>query len=102
MPRAMPPLLALTALGSMLALCGLTGCASRPAPPSVLIVATQPCPAPVRPVLPMLDGTLPFDAPPNVAALLERDDALRGYAKGLEATADCYRAQTVSTPGKER
>jgi hypothetical protein len=43
----------------------------------------------------MLDGTLPFDAPPNVAALLERDDALRGYAKGLEAAVDCYRAQTA-------
>ncbi len=96
MPRAMQSLLASTVLGSMLALCGLTGCASRPAPPpSVVIVATQPCPAPVRPVLPMLDGTLPFDAPPNVAALLERDDALRGYAKGLEAAVDCYRAQTA-------
>ena len=97
MRRAWPLLLASIALGS--------GCAGRPlptVPPAPVLAPVVVCPAPVRPGLPALDGTFPFDSPANVAALLERDDVLRGYAKGLEATVDCYRAQTVSTLGKER
>lgn len=103
MQRAMRLLLALIAAGS------LAGCAAHPAntlPPAPTVVQTRECPAPARPVLPGVDGTLPFDAPANVATLLERDDLFRTYATGLEATVDCYRAQVdpqpVSTSGKER
>jgi hypothetical protein len=41
-------------------------------------------------VLARIDGALPFDAPGNVAAFLERDDALRLHVQGLEATIACY------------
>lgn len=85
-------LLALTALGS--------GCASRNAPmvvpPAPVVVTLMPCAAPPRPVLPLVDGTLPFDAPGNVAVLLERDDAARNYVQALEAALDCYARQADS------
>lgn len=88
--RAARPLLLLTLLGSLLL---AAGCAERlpelPAPPRVF--PARDCPAPERPVLPPVDGTLPFDAPENITALMRRDTILKHYAEGLEAAVDCYR-----------
>ena len=85
MRRAARRLLYLTLLGSLLL---AAGCGERmpelPAPP-------RDCPAPERPVLPSIDGTLPFDAPENVSVFMRRDTILKTYAKGLESAVDCYR-----------
>ena len=89
-------------LTGLIALCSLTGCAAKPAPPppAPLLVPLPACPSPGKPRLAQLDGTLPFDAPANIQVLLERDDSMRGYVKGLEATVTCY--QTQSTPPKAK
>lgn len=88
--RAARPLLYLTLLGSLLL---AAGCGERmpelPAPPRVF--PARDCPAPERPVLPPVDGTLPFDAPENITALMRRDTILKHCAEGLEAAVDCYR-----------
>ena len=88
--RAARPLLSLTLLGSLLL---TAGCAERmpelPAPPRVF--PARDCPAPERPVLPPVDGTLPFDSPENIAVFMRRDTILKTYAKGLESAVDCYR-----------
>ncbi len=88
--RAARPLLYLTLLGSLLL---AAGCAERlpelSAPPRVF--PARDCPAPERPVLPSIDGTLPFDAPENVSVFMRRDTILKTYAKGLESAVDCYR-----------
>ncbi len=90
MRRGARLLLYLTLLGSLLL---ASGCAERmpelPTPPRVFSV--RDCPAPERPVLPSIDGTLPFDAPENITALMRRDTILKHYAEGLEAAVDCYR-----------
>lgn len=73
-----------------------TGCGARelPALPQAPVVLAVPeCPAPARPVLPVVDGTLPLDSSNNAEALLERDDTLRAYIKGLEATTACYKGK---------
>ncbi len=75
-------------LGSI-ALC--SACA-RPAPVMVTAPLAE-CPAPSAPALPALDPSLPLDSPANVEALMIRDDALRGYIRGLESSMDCYRKQ---------
>lgn len=85
MQRALVLLIALTALGS--AGCG-TARPALPAPPVILNLPD--CPAPARPALARIDGALPFDAPANVAAFLERDDVLRLHVRALEATITCY------------
>lgn len=75
-------------LGSI-ALC--SACA-KPAP----VMVTAPlvaCPAPSAPTLPALDPFLPLDSPTNVEALMIRDDALRGYIRGMESALECYRRQ---------
>lgn len=88
--RAARPLLYLTLLGSLLL---AAGCGERmpelPAPPYIL--SSRECPAPERPVLPSVDGTLPFDSPENIAVFMRRDTILKTYAKGLESAVDCYR-----------
>jgi hypothetical protein len=93
MKRAGAPLIGLIALGSLTG-CGVAGSA-LPVPPAVL--ALPDCPAPARPALAVVDGALPFDAPANVAAILERDDALRLHVLALEATIACYRRQRADT-----
>ncbi len=89
MTRAIVPLLVSIALCSV-------GCTAHQAtaPPAPVVVFITECPAPARPVLPHLNGSLPFDHPVNVEAILERDDAYRAYIQGLEAAIECYRAQT--------
>jgi hypothetical protein len=69
----------------------MTGKPYAPAPP--VMHSVPDCPAPERPQLPPYDGSLPFDAPENVEALLERDDNLRLHIDALEATITCYRRQ---------
>lgn len=68
--------------------------ASRPqAVPGVVVVRPAACPAPQRPELPALDAALPLDHPANVEALLVRDDIMRHYIGGLEATVTCHGEQ---------
>lgn len=89
MPRAWPLLIASIALGS--------GCAARPVPvvpPAPVVVGAKPCATPPRPALPPVDGSVPFDTPANVDALLHRDDIHRTYAEALEAALACYKRQT--------
>ena len=87
MKRAFVPLIALIGLFS-LAGCGVY----RPSlPPAPAILKLPDCPAPARPYLPRIDGSLPFDAPDNVAAFLERDDVLREFVKALEDALVCFR-----------
>lgn len=85
----------LIGFGSLIGLASLgTGCARAPAvpvlPPAPVVRVLPDCPAPARPVLPLLDGALPFDAPLNMDVLLRRDDLIRQYLKGLEASVFCY------------
>ena len=91
MQRVNAPLIVLIGIFSM----AVAGCGTKspalPAPPVILNLPD--CPAPARPALARMDGDLPFDAPANVAALLERDDALRLHVAALEATILCYRRQ---------
>lgn len=71
----------------------LTGCGARELPtlpPAPLILNLPDCPAPAPPVLPLLNGNLPLDSPENLETLLIRDDAIRAYLWGLEATITCY------------
>jgi len=73
-----------------------SGCgAARPCLPTPPVILDLPdCPAPARPALPRLNGGLPFDAPANVAALMERDDILRLHVKAQEAALNCYQKRT--------
>ena len=89
MKRASALLIALIGLGS------LPGCGDmRPSlPPPPVILNLPDCPAPERPDLPQIDGHLPFDAPRNIAAILERDDVLRLHIKALGAALECFRRQ---------
>lgn len=86
MKLAIVLLIALTGLCSA---CGPKQTAHEP----LAIVPIVECPAPQPPALPVLQGGLPFDHPSNIAAMMERDDALRMYIKGLEATCKCYQSQ---------
>lgn len=90
MKRAVVLLVALTALCSG---CGTKQAVPQPAP---LVLNLPDCPSPVPPVLPAMDGTLPFDGPENMERLAERDDVVRGYVDGLEAAIRCYRKGKVN------
>jgi len=90
MKRAVVLLVALTALCSG---CGTKQAVPQPAP---LVLNLPDCPSPVPPVLPAVDGTLPFDGPENMERLAERDDVVRGYVDGLEAAIRCYRKGKVN------
>ena len=85
MKRAIVLLVALTVLCSG---CGTKQAAPQPPP---LVLNLPDCPSPVPPILPSLNGALPFDGPENMATLAERDDMVRGYIEGLEAAIRCYR-----------
>jgi hypothetical protein len=97
MKFALVPLIALTVLGS------LAGCgAGKPAlPPPPVILNLPDCPAPARPALAPIDGALPFDSPANISTFLERDDVIRFYVQGLEATINCYQRRGDQKPAEE-
>ena len=65
----------------------------------ILLAEALGYPAPARPELPRIDETLPLDDPANIEALMTRDDLLRQYIRGLEATVGCYQEQTRETDG---
>lgn len=67
-----------------------SGCGRKQAPP--LILNAPDCPAPAPPALPLIDGSVPLDAPDNVERLMERDDRIRAYIDGLNAALRCYQA----------
>lgn len=94
MRRAARLLLCLILVGN------IAGCAERmpELPPAPIVFEQRDCPTPSRPNLPVVDGTLPFDAPENVSAIMRRDTILKNYAKGLEAAVDCYRKARKETP----
>ena len=92
MKRAVVLLVALTALCS--------GCGTKQPQPAPLVLNLPDCPSPVPPVLPAVDGTLPFDGPENMERLAERDDVVRGYVEGLEAAIRCYRRGKVNNESK--
>lgn len=79
-------------LCSVGALCG-AGCADReaglPSPPVILNLPE--CQEPNDPDLVPVDGDLPFDAPENVKAFLERDDEYRLYYRASQSAFACYR-----------
>lgn len=76
-----------------------SGCAKPAEQQIVMAPAAVICPAPARPELPRIDGALPLDGPANIDALMTRDDMMRQYIRGLEATVDCYQEQTRETDG---
>ena len=82
----------------LIALCSLallSGCSFRneiPTPPASRKLPD--CPFPAAPELALIDDSLPLDDPKNVAALLQRDDAIRFYIDGLRDTIACYRRIT--------
>jgi hypothetical protein len=80
--------------GLLIALTGLcSGCAGQaPAfvPPAPVALVLPDCPAPDRPILPLLDPALPLDSLGNVEILLSRDDMMRRYIGGLAAAVRCY------------
>lgn len=67
-----------------------SGCGRKQAAP--LILNLPDCPAPASPALPLIDGSVPLDAPDNVERLMERDDRIRAYIDGLNAALRCYQA----------
>ena len=75
-------------------LCSLCGCGRRQ--PAQLILNLPDCPAPSVPALPELDGSVPLDAPDNVARLMERDDRMRAYIDGQSAALRCFQAGRTS------
>jgi len=71
-----------------------SACAAKQVPQApVVVVPVVECPMPALPVLPDLYGGLPFDHPSNVEVLMERDDTMRAYIKGLRAACKCYLQQ---------
>lgn len=72
----------------------LCSCAGKALVQPVVVQQTLECPAPERPQLPAVSGTLPLDHPDNVEALMERDDIMRQYMHALEDCVDCYHRQT--------
>lgn len=92
MQRARKPLIFLM-LGS-LALAA-AGCGGK-AQVQVRRYRPEECPRPAplcAEDLPAIDGGLPFDAPENVNALMQRHTVLRAHVKEQEAALDCYEAQ---------
>lgn len=85
-------------IGSIAAFSGCAGkqSAGEVSVPRVSIQQTEECPAPGRPELPMLNGSLPFDHPENAEILMERDDLLRVYIHGLESAVRCYERQAAN------
>lgn len=88
----------------LIGLCSLAGCGGKrapelPAPPAILNLPD--CPAPERPLLPLINGGLPFDSPENIESFLERDDIMRAYIKGLEAAVTCYRRIKIQGEPKQ-
>lgn len=79
---------ALVLLTVLIVLC--SGCGRKQAAP--LILNLPACPAPAPPALPLIDGSVPLDAPDNVERLMERDDRIRAYIDGLNAALRCYQA----------
>lgn len=79
---------AIVLLVASIVLC--SGCGPKQAAP--LSLNLPDCPAPAPPVLPLIDGSAPLDAPDNVARLMERDDRMRAYIDGLNAALRCYQA----------
>lgn len=68
--------------------CLLTfGCAARQ--PAVPVMPD--CPAPPVPELPALISGEPLDSLANVRILMERDDCMRLYVRGLEDALECYK-----------
>lgn len=49
------------------------------------------CPAPPVPELPALISGEPLDSLANVRILMERDDCMRLYVRGLEDSLECYK-----------
>lgn len=87
---------AIVLLVASIVLCSGCGAKQREIPPAPLVLNLPDCPAPLPPILPQLDGTLPLDSPENVGLLLERDDTLRAYIDGLKSAIFCY--QKRKTP----
>ena len=81
--------LALPLLLGSIALCS---CASTPTP-SFFPESAAECPAPTPPLLPGLDPDLSLDHPANVETLMLRDDAMRGYIKGLRSSLECWKSR---------
>lgn len=93
--KARAALWPIASIGLCSLLPGCTG--ARPVPPPVVVGAIL-CPEPAAPVLPLVDGGGTFDAPAAWAVLMERDDVMRAYIKGLRRTVDCYAAQAGEAP----
>ncbi|MDD2966755.1 MAG: hypothetical protein PHN64_04590 [Desulfovibrionaceae bacterium] len=81
-------LLALTVLCSA---CGARQAAISPP----LVLALPDCPAPEVPLLPPLEGAVPLDSPQNIDLLMQRDDSIRRYVAGLQASISCYQRQNT-------
>lgn len=60
------------------------GCGIKPAP-------FPDCPAPPVPDLPALISGEPLDSMVNIRILMERDDCMRLYIRGLEDALECYK-----------
>lgn len=75
-------------LSALIVLC--SGCGQKAAP---LILDLPDCPAPMPPVLPMIDGAESLDSPANIARIMNRDDLIREYIDGLNAALGCYQAR---------
>ena len=69
--------------------CAVNGREYLPRPPAILNLPE--CQEPNSPDLIPVDGDLPFDAPENIKALLERDDEFRLYYHASQQTFSCYR-----------
>lgn len=62
----------------------IAGCGIRTAP-------LPDCPVPARPELPALISGEPLESMVNIRILMERDDCMRLYIRGLEDALECYK-----------
>ena len=73
-----------------------SGCAGREAPapvPEPVVIRPALCPRPAPPVLPKRGGVSFLESREGYAILKLRDERMRAYLKGLEASLACYEAQ---------
>jgi len=62
-------------------------------PEAPRIIMAYPCPVPIAPVLPAINGDALLDEPANVEIIMDRDSRMRRYIDGLLDALDCYASQ---------
>ena len=74
----------------------LAGCVGKTVEmPMAVVVKPTACAEMPIPILPQLSSAYSLEDRRNIRLLLERDDSMRAYITGLQATVNCYKAQAA-------